>query len=213
MTPTTKTNAYLLVEGTVDRDVCSELRDIHGISRDGFTIQVAGSKSEIGQQFIEHLLADDRRAIGLVMDADANISSSWQSIQDRIQRTRLNYSLPPNPDGSGLIIQPPDPYSPRIGVWLMPNNQTSGELEDFVCACIVESDPLLVYAEQILNDIEAAQLHRYRNKRSKAFLYTWLAWQQEPGSSMRTNFKKDVLSAYSPIALTFADWLNPLFNS
>lgn len=208
----TKTNAFLLVEGKDDRDVFSELRDQCDIPRNRFTIQVAGSKSELDKRFIEELRADDRQIIGIVRDADMNINTSWQSVKDRIERTQLGYSVPENLDNKGIIIEPPNEYLPRLGIWLMPDNQIEGELEDFVRECIVANDSLIPYADGVLNKIEKANIHRYRGKRSKAFVYTWLAWQKEPGINMRTNFQQGVLSADSPIAQTFINWLNQLFN-
>lgn len=212
MKVTTRTSSFLLVEGNDDRDVLSELRDQSGISRDWFQINVAGSKSELDQRFVEELLANDRQVIGIVRDADENINTSWQSVKDRIERTELGYIVPNTLSSTGIIIEPPSEYLPRLGVWLMPNNQIEGELEDFVRACIVADDSLIPYADDVLSQIELADIHRYKGKRSKAFLYTWLAWQKEPGIDMRKNFKQGVLSANSPIAQTFVDWLNRLFN-
>ncbi len=209
----TKTSSFLLVEGNDDRDVFSELRDQSGISRDWFQIKVAGSKSELDQRFIEELLANDRQIIGIVRDADENINTSWQSVKDRIERTELGYVVPSILGSNGVIIESPNEYLPRLGVWLMPDNQSEGELEDFVRECIVTDDALISYADDALDKIEKMSIHRYKGKRSKAFVYTWLAWQEEPGTDMRKNFKQGVLSANSPIAQTFVDWLNRLFNA
>ena len=213
MKTNTNTSSFLLVEGNDDRDVFSELRDQSDISRDWFQIKVAGSKSELDQQFVEQLLANDRQIIGIVRDADENINTSWQSVKDRIERADLGYVVPNTSNKTGIIIEPPNEYLPRLGIWLMPDNQSEGELEDFVRECIVMDDALIPHADDALNRIEKTGIHRYKGKRSKAFVYTWLAWQEEPGIDMRKNFKQGVLSANSPIAQTFVDWLNRLFNA
>ncbi len=213
MKTNTNTSSFLLVEGNDDRDVFSELRDQSDISRDWFQIKVAGSKSELDQQFVEQLLANDRQIIGIVRDADENINTSWQSVKNLIKRAGLGYVVPTTLNSTGIIIEPPNAYLPRLGVWLMPDNQSEGELEDFVRECIVMDDALIPHADDALDRIEETGIHRYKGKRSKAFIYTWLAWQEEPGIDMRKNFKQGVLSANSPIAQTFVDWLNRLFNA
>ncbi|MCP4360287.1 MAG: hypothetical protein GY796_19950 [Chloroflexi bacterium] len=157
-------------------------------------------------------VADDRRFIGIVRDVDTDVISSWQSAKDRIERTNLGYQVPSNPQIGGVIIEAPNENLPRIGVWLMPDNQVIGELEDFVRLCIPSDNPLIPFADKILDEIENEQLHRYKEKRSKAFVYTWLAWQREPDIDMRKNFKQGTLSAETAIAQDFVSWLNQLFN-
>lgn len=208
---TTKEDAFLWVEGKTDQDVVWELRKQHKLP-ETFRVQRAGSISELLKAFDEELLADDRRVIGLVVDANGNREGRWQGIIDRIKRANLKYDPPLTPNPTGTIIDSPDPYAPRIGVWLMPDNQTNGALEDFVRECILQGDNLVGYAEKILDEIEAKELHRYKYQRNKAFIYTWLAWQEEPGRPIRTSFQKGVLSADAPIARTFVEWLDRLFK-
>ena len=210
----TNPSSFLLVEGDDDRDVFSELRDQYDKSlRDLFQIKPAGGKKKLDKMFTEELLADDRQVIGFVRDADETLRESWQSVKERIERTELGYVVPNFLGSTGIIIEPPNEYLPRVGVWIMPDNQSEGELEDFVRKCIVVDDALIPHADDALDKIEEAGIRRYKGKRSKAFVYTWLAWQEEPGIDMRKNFKQGVLSANSPIAQTFVEWLNRLFNA
>ncbi len=95
----------------------------------------------------------------------------------------------------------------------MPDNQLSSELEDFGSWLISDEDALVPHVENTLNQLEADDLARYRHKRSKAFVHTWLAWQENPGMPMGKAITAKALSANSPIAQTFMDWLNRLFNA
>jgi hypothetical protein len=147
-----------------------------------------------------------------VLDADQNLMRRWQQVLTVIEKVSSGYVLPSQPDPVGVIIPAPDDYKPRLGIWLMPDNQNLGELEDFVAYLIADGDQLRPYALDVLSKIEAAKLNKYKHKRSKAFIHTWLAWQKEPGLPMGAAITAKALSADSPIALIFINWLNRLFN-
>src|ERR1700753_428540 len=56
-------------------------------------------------------------AIGIVIDADSNISTRWQTIS--ILLTRLGCVIPHDIPKTGLIVSNDDM---KFGVWIMPNN-------------------------------------------------------------------------------------------
>jgi len=69
------------------------------------------------------------RVIGLVIDADRpDLAGRWTSIQSKF--SKQPYDLPPIPIPDGTIIERRN-GGPRLGFWLMPNNQVDGMLEDF----------------------------------------------------------------------------------
>lgn len=148
--------------------------------------------------------------LGIVVDADADLAARWQEIQDRLQRA--GYEPPAAPDPCGLVLEHPIDLRPRVGVWLMPDNQHTGKLEDFVRFLIPEGDPLAPKADAALDDIEANALQRYSSDdRSKAFIHTWLAWQEAPGRPMGQAITQKVLAIDSPQADLFIHWLQKLF--
>ena len=94
----------------------------------------------------------------------------------------------------------------------MPNNQLPGMLESFVTYLIPDGDSLLPKAESILSEIERENLNRYTPiHHPKAFIHTWLAWQDIPGRPMGQSITAQVLLHDTSVALSFINWLNRLF--
>jgi hypothetical protein len=209
MQVSTTEDAFLWVEGRDDQEVIWELRDRYGLPRN-FRVKEAGGDRQVLRAFYEEITAADRRAVGIVIDNDQ--PNRWQSITDRIRRTGYNYPIPKTAAPQGTIIESEDEQAPRLGIWLMPDNKTEGDLEHFVYRMILPEDSLVPFANRVLDEIEAAELNRYGHKRSKAFIYTWLAWQTEPGSTLRKALQTNILDIHLPDVTLFADWLNRLFN-
>ena len=211
-----KMNAHLLVEGPNDLHVISHLCQVHKVP-ETFDIltprkggQIAGGDVQVLRNLRIQLLAKGKRAIGVVLDADEDLMRRWQQLAHIIQE--FGYTVSPQPEPMGSIISAPHAYQPTVGIWLMPNNQTVGNLEDFIRYFIPSDDQLRPYADDVLDQIEAAALNKYGHKRSKAFIHTWLAWQKVPGLPMGTSITTKVLPPSAPLALTFVNWLNRLFN-
>ncbi len=221
MTVNSKLNAYLLVEGENDLHVISALCGKYNVPKNfeiSFPKMTGASANGVDLLLNSFRLqlrgsAGDTKALGIVLDADDIPDQRWQQVTSIIEQARLGYIIPEQPDPNGVIILPLLEYQPRLGIWLMPDNKTVGELEDFVSVLIPSQDELSVYANNALNQIEQVNLNRYGKKRSKAFIHTWLAWQDEPGLPMGRAITKKVLSPNTPLAFTFIDWLNRLFIS
>ena len=100
-----------------------------------------------------------------------------------------------------------------MGIWLMPDNQLPGMLEDFVAQLIPSADTLRGKADAILQEIELEGLQRFTGlHRPKALIHTWLAWQEEPGQPMGLAIRARALGHDSPTALAFVAWLRRLFT-
>lgn len=207
-------NQQLLVEGKNDQHVIWALCKQHQLVE---TFSVEVPMAEDGQG-IEVLLAElpiilkqeNLRTLGIVVDADQDLSGRWQAVRSRLNTSGYE-DIPQSPLAEGWVDAPPN--LPRVGVWLMPNNQLPGMLEDFAAQLISSDDLLLPKAESILQDIEQAGLNCYTLvHRSKALIHTWLAWQQKPGIPMGQAITAQVLSYDSAIALTFVTWLKLLFE-
>jgi len=150
------------------------------------------------------------QVLGFVIDADQDLQARWEAISYRLRISGYE-NLPEQPDSQGTIIE--RDYLPRVGIWLMPNNQLPGMLEDFVAHLIPQNDLLLPKAEFILMEIERENLHRYSLvHHPKALIHTWLAWQDMPGRPMGQSITAHVLSHDNPTAIAFIHWLNRLFT-
>lgn len=217
----TTTTAYLLVEGNDDLHVVYALCKKRNLP-ENFVVRTpkemgatADNAENLLTIFATQLLADDQTAVGIILDADQQ--NRWQQFQKRIQQTRLGYQLPLKPDPAGTIIPSPDGYAPRIGLWIMPDNTNPGALEEFASQMMIRDangrEPLEPFANKILDELEQARLNYYGAKRGKAFMRTWLAWQEQPGLPMGQAIGRGILSAEAPVADAFVRWLKRLFNS
>lgn len=149
--------------------------------------------------------------IGVVIDADPDLDARWNSIKYNLKK--LGYDVPLLPTIGGTIIEGKE-RNPTIGIWLMPDNNATGMLEDFVKYLIPENDMLLKETDRILVEIEERQLHKYNPiHKSKAQIHTWLAWQEDPGTPMGLAITKSYLNTNTELCQQFVEWLNQLFNS
>jgi hypothetical protein len=209
----------LLVEGSNDQHVVWALCKQYSVP-EAFEVSLPreGRNESSGVEALLRELAgrlqqSDLKILGIVVDADQDLEARWQSIYARL--TTAGYAnVPQKPVPNGLILESPDQILPRFGAWLMPDNQTTGILEDFIRQLIPANDPLKPEADRILNEIESAKIQRYTVKdRAKAFIHTWLAWQESPGRPMGQTITAKVLEKDAPIAATFTHWLTQLFIS
>ncbi len=147
--------------------------------------------------------------VGIVVDADTDLAFRWQSLKDTL--TKSGYNVPAQPAPSGSIFRQKD--LPTVGIWIMPNNQTNGMIEDFIKALIPHHDKTLPFAEQTLAELEKQELHGYQEvHRAKALIHTWLAWQESPGTPLGLAITKSCLTTNEELCQQFVDWLNELFQ-
>ena len=101
----------------------------------------------------------------------------------------------------------------KVGVWLMPNNDLNGMIEDFISFLVPENDKLLPIIENHLSAIESQNLNIYADAhRSKALIHSWLGVQKDPGTPMGLAITKRYLDIDEATCKIFMDWLRKLFN-
>ena len=195
----------LLVEGNDDQHVIWALLEKYAIPE---TFSVVDSKG-IDNLFIQlpvRFKQSGIRTIGIIIDADTDIASRWQHLKGLLAAQGVALSDFPTP--SGTIVE----GNIRFGVWIMPNNQISGMLEDFIRFLVPDKDPLLAMADSILNSIEQQHLNKYiPAHRSKALIHTWLAWQEDPGTPMGLAITKRYLTTNPAICISFLDWIKAMY--
>lgn len=153
-----------------------------------------------------------RAAIGFILDADERPRDRWKSIVDCFDKIRV--MLPDTPNRCGTIIsEAPERGMPRIGVWLMPDNNLAcrGELEDFVKCMIPENDPIFPLAESFIESINEEDRVFRSHKKSKAEVHAWLATRKEPGPMGLAIQRKD-LDINGELCKRFVSWINCLFE-
>lgn len=197
----------LLVEGRDDFHVISALCKVNDLP-ENFSIFDCGSDDEVFNALSALLLqAESPETLGVVLDADENVESRWQSIRDKLQN--YPYNLPAVPDPGGTIVDAVED-KPRLGFWLMPNNVDPGMLEDF-CRQLAPDDAI-AFAEDCVTQAREKSFATFRDAhRSKAVVHTYLAWQDEPGKPLGQSITARVLRPETATAATFADWLRALY--
>jgi hypothetical protein len=194
----------LLVEGNDDLHVVKALCQRLTIPHNFDVIDCKGIENILEQ--IPLLIKDSSiDTIGIMIDADTNLQARYDSVKNKLSGFDFPKKLPEN----GLII---DNGEQKIGVWIMPDNNTNGMLEDFISFLVPENDKLMPIAIETLQDIEKQDLDKYKPHQSKAKIHTWLAWQEEPGKPLGQSITNKALSTDNETCRKFADWLKNLFE-
>ena len=206
----------LLVEGMDDKHVALHISESRGIDLSEVEIDLCGGIERLLDRFRVEIKNTKVGTIGVIVDADDDLMSRWESIRDRLCQAGYP-SVPRRPLASGTIISVPDGGAilPTIGVWIMPDNGTGGMLEDFL-ALLVPSYPdnkLFKHAEHSVSDIPNDSILFSTSARSKAIIYTWLAWQRNPGRPFGVAIKKRFFDSNAPKADEFAEWMKELLAS
>lgn len=202
----------VMVEGKDDEHVIKHLCGNRGIPP---VLKVSGHLS------VENLLDSipvrlkasyDGDIVGVVLDADVSLADRWAAVRRHLQE--LSYpNVPATPASSGVIVDPPDDtLLPRVGIWLMPDNQLNGMLEDFLALLVPEDSPLFDRINRTVDEIPVAERLFPTTARSKVLIHTWLAWQKDPGLPFGTAITARFLDPLHAKADTFVAWLRELFR-
>jgi hypothetical protein len=201
-------NKKLLVEGKDDEHVVLALRDKYRIPANFEIVDCKGVEKLI-ERIPVTFKTSEIETVGIIIDADDNLQSRWYRLKDIL--STIGFDVPPTLPDTGLILEKD---SQKAGVWIMPNNDANGMLEDFISFLVPSEDKLLPVVHSTLDDIETRQLNKYSiTHKSKAVIHTWLAWQKEPGTPMGLSITKRYLSADDATCHTFVHWLKNLFDN
>ena len=202
----------LLVEGTDDEHVLKHICGNRGIPHLD-EVEKYGSVEKLIESIEVRLplLIEEGDIVGIVIDADTEISDRWKSIRNRIIGVGYQ-NVPDQPDPDGTILNPPArTYLPRLGVWIMPNNQTSGILEDFLRFLVPQPNILFDHAKASVAAIPEGERRFKQLAEPKAVIHTWLAWQEDPGLPFGTAITARFLDPNVPEVDVLAAWLKRLF--
>ena len=209
----------LLVEGKNDMHVILNLRDVHGIAPSTFQVEIPntaadayGGASRDDKGGVEELLTSipwrvktsDLDCLAIVIDAnEKGPESRWDSIRDRLSHGGYR-GMPDNHSAEGTVfelsLRPHTPRSVRFGVWIMPDNRSTGMLEDFVLRLIREEDDTLPLVDAFFDSIPQERRRFSPAHRPKARIHSWLAVSDSPGRPMGQAIKADdLLGRQAPV--------------
>ncbi len=194
----------LVVEGNDDEHVALHVAKSTGL-HGTFDVVVKNGVDKVIESITIEIKVPERSAIGFVLDANDEPHRRWASIRDKFGGIPL--ALPDAPISGGTIVG----RTPRVGVWLMPDNKSSGELEDFVAQMIPDGEPVWPLAQQYIEGIPKADRQFTRKKTRRAEVYAWLATRKNPGP-MGAAIGKHDLKTDGTVCREFSQWLRRLFG-
>jgi len=204
-----ETDKILLVEGADDCHVVLALCAAHEVP-ETFGIYQCGGDTNVLKRLNALIVSPKHpQIIGIMLDADSpSIEGRWESIKGKL--SHYSYKLPDGPEIDGTIVEGFED-KPKLGFWLMPNNQVSGKLEDF---CVELAEPTsLAFARDCVTQAQVREVTTFTAlDQSKAIIHTYLAWQDEPGRPMGQAITKQTLQPNTNIAIKFTNWLTSLFS-
>lgn len=199
----------LLVEGPDDEHVVKNICGARGLGHID-RIVACGGKERLLDSIAVRIKESDVGTVGVLVDADADISATWAALKSRLEP--FGYRLPEEPNREGVVAPaPPESDLPRLGVWIMPNNKLPGILEDFLGYLAPADDPLLTHVKESIQSIPAGACRFSAEKRPKAEIHTWLAWQDEPGKPLGQAISARYFDVELDDAKIFSRWLEALF--
>ncbi|MCI0487281.1 MAG: hypothetical protein L0229_11865 [Blastocatellia bacterium] len=197
----------LLVEGKNEEHVFGHLFRRYGISEGRIEIKNKEGIANLLESLPVELKASELERLGVVVDADVDIAARWQALRDILLKSGYD-AVPKDPLLEGTIIQ--QEGKPLVGIWIMPDNRTSGMLEDFISFLVPQNDPLWSKAADCLEEIPEGD-RRFTHP-IKAHIHTWLAWQREPGTPFGGAIARRYLDADAPQAQQLMNWIKQLFD-
>ncbi len=202
------TDKVLLVEGDNDCHVVMALCKVHNVP-ETFGIYQCGSDIGVLKRLNAQIRSPNPpQVIGVMLDADNSLGSRWDSIKGKLKH--YSYVFPSSPEPNGTVVESVS-GEPKLGFWLMPNNQVSGMLEDF---CAELAEPMsLEFARECVEQACGREVTTFKEvHRSKAVIHTYLAWQDEPGYPLGRSITTQALRPHTDVAVRFTDWLTRLFT-
>ena len=201
----------LLVEGPDDKHVVIHLSERSGLEQNFWIIEKEG-KDTLLDSIVLEARTPGRTVMGVVLDANDDLDARWQAVTDRLNRLRREDhfdlpDLPAKPEPGGTILD----GRLRIGIWLMPDNLSTGELEDFVGSMIPSGDPVWPRAEDFIDGIPPDDRKFAPGKIQRAKVHAWLAAREAP-RLMGLSIRAGDLDTNASNSATFVNWLRELFK-
>ena len=138
----------------------------------------------------------------------AMCQSRWQAVADKLRSAGIQQP-PATPARNGTIIDVVG--KPRVGVWLMPDNASCGELENFFADMIPPGDPVWPLSKAYIGGIPEKHRKFAQGKILRAKVHAWLAARKKP-RPMGLAIKARDLDVNVANSREFLAWLRRLFG-
>jgi hypothetical protein len=207
----------LFVEGKDDEHTVAHLLLRREIDCHALGLRIVGENGTGAQSGVERVLSaivlqtprSGGEPVGFIVDIDDNLEARWEAVCGRLRQ--VDVPAPNSPPVGGFIGQS-GKYKTTVGVWLMPDNQNPGTLEDFVATLVMEGDSLIGHAEGATDRATQLGATFPAQDALKARLHAWLAWQERPGCPFGTALRARYFRDDSQAANAFVSWFRRLFD-
>ena len=129
------------------------------------------------------LKESDIERLGIVLDADEDAESRWIQLRERLRQAGFN-GAPDQPATNETVIDFRNEFGNllRLGVWIMPDNQLPGMLENFLGFLVPDGDAMLPHVDRFLEGIPQADRLFSDSAAPKARIHAYLAVQKNQAS-------------------------------
>jgi hypothetical protein len=212
----------LLVEGETDKsffeEICKKL-SLNTIVRVAPPRDLGGTHNTKGG-VLNHLkillpqLEDGQLTnIAVVVDADyIEHGSGGQKTVEQVSKVleSFGFTLKNSTSNSeGLLFKHSDGLR-DFGLWVMPNNNREGMLEDWIIESIKNDEKALF--QQATTAVQQLSSPKFKpHLQAKAEVATWLAWQKTPGHGLYSVMKEGLLDENSVPYTQLGNWLKSIF--
>ena len=199
-------DGLLLVEGWIDKTIVQSIMKLNqSIPEPGIYIKPCGGIDKLIDDIKNAIEEEGRIAVGIMVDANNSPIKRWNMISKKVNLAGIN--LPDDLDPRGVIIED----IPRVGVWLMPDNRTPGEIEDFVAKLIPHNDPIWPKSQRYIDSIPEEQRRFSSAKIAKAKTFAWVSTRKRPGLIDSAINRQD-LDLSKDLYNNFVSWLEELYR-
>jgi Protein of unknown function (DUF3226) len=211
----------LIVEGNADKDFfekllkCLNLQVEVKIStpRD-HNLEKNGKKNaqELLEILLKRMVKGDLSHLAMILDSDFKkdgwgFEKTFETTQEILKKAGYNE---PEIRYGGMYFPHPDGLN-GVGLWVMPDNQAEGMLEDLIKKSIRnEEQPLLDHAITTVKDLPMKKKFKGIHQ-SKAEIATWMAWQKMPGCSIDYAIEEDLLNFNCELMRQLINWLQCVY--
>ncbi len=198
--------SVLLLEGSDDCHIIDKFCKDNDDIKTNFGFYNCGGDSKVLSKLNALLKSEvPLEVIGIILDADKDVDARYQQIKKKVENF---YKLPLSMPNNGLVHTE---KKPRLGIWIMPNNQDNGALEEFYLELATDIDKNFI--DDIIKQADSKGLTSFKTQhRNKAIMRTYFAWQDKPGMPLYSAINKIALNNNEYVAKAFKVWLIKLFS-
>jgi hypothetical protein len=147
--------------------------------------------------------------VGVIVDSDGDHLARYNALRELCKP--MFPAIPKQPSKDGIIVNGED--DKRLGLWMMPDNVSSGNLEVFFRYLVPgHMAGVFQHAVDSTRDARAIGATCKEKDIDKAHLYVFLAWNDEPAQAITTALARKILDPEAGFALPFIKWFCELYG-